>query len=228
MCSATNSKLTTAPRDSAVRSCDLPSRPPALTSTVTPTRSRLRRLRRAELPLDTLALARFLIGTIVVHDSAAGRLSGRIVETEAYPPGDSASHAFRGRTPRNGSMFLSRGHAYVYFTYGSCFMLNVASEDAGHRRRCAVARGRAARGHRDHAALARCDATSRPDTRTRAARAGDGDRLQRRTGSTCAGPVRCGWVLRGMSDVASVQQCASGFRATPIACGASTSAAIHS
>jgi DNA-3-methyladenine glycosylase len=88
-------------------------------------------LRRAELPLDTLALARFLIGRIVVHDSAAGRLSGRIVETEAYPPGDSASHAFRGRTPRNGSMFLSRGHAYVYFTYGSCFMLNVASEAQG-------------------------------------------------------------------------------------------------
>ncbi len=83
------------------------------------------------MPLDTLALARFLIGKIVVHDSAAGRLSGRIVETEAYPPGDSASHAFRGRTPRNGSMFLSRGHAYVYFTYGSCFMLNVASEAHG-------------------------------------------------------------------------------------------------
>jgi DNA-3-methyladenine glycosylase len=94
-------------------------------------RLRLRRLRRTELPVDTLALARFLVGKIVVRELDAGRLSGRIVETEAYPPGDSASHAFRGRTPRNGAMFLSRGHAYVYFTYGSSFMLNVASEAHG-------------------------------------------------------------------------------------------------
>jgi DNA-3-methyladenine glycosylase len=91
----------------------------------------VRRLRRAELPIDTLALARFLVGTIVVRELDGERLSGRIVETEAYPPGDAASHAFRGQTPRNGSMFLSRGHAYVYFTYGSCFMLNVASEEQG-------------------------------------------------------------------------------------------------
>ena len=91
----------------------------------------MRRLRRAELPIDTLALARFLVGRIVVRELDGQRLSGRIVETEAYPLGDAASHAFRGRTPRNGSMFLSRGHAYVYFTYGSCFMLNVASEERG-------------------------------------------------------------------------------------------------
>jgi len=91
----------------------------------------VRRLRRAELPIDTLALARFLVGTIVVRELDGERLSGRIVETEAYPPGDAASHAFRGQTPRNGSMFLSRGHAYVYFTYGSCFMLNVAGEEQG-------------------------------------------------------------------------------------------------
>lgn len=91
----------------------------------------MRRLRRSELPIDTLALARFLVGNIVVRELDGERLSGRIVETEAYPPGDAASHAFRGRTPRNGSMYLSRGHAYVYFTYGSSFMLNVASEEEG-------------------------------------------------------------------------------------------------
>jgi DNA-3-methyladenine glycosylase len=90
---------------------------------------RVRRLRRAELPLATIALARFLVGKVVVRELHGERLSGRIVETEAYPPGDAASHAFRGRTPRNGSMYLSRGHAYVYFTYGSSFMLNVASEE---------------------------------------------------------------------------------------------------
>jgi DNA-3-methyladenine glycosylase len=92
---------------------------------------RLRRLRRAELPLDTVRLARYLIGNVVVHDVAGGRLSGRIVETEAYPLGDSAGYAFRGKTARNSSMFLGRGHAHVYFTYGSSFMLNVSSEARG-------------------------------------------------------------------------------------------------
>jgi DNA-3-methyladenine glycosylase len=92
---------------------------------------RLRRLRRAELPIDTVELARFLIGKVVVHDLNTGRLSGRIVETEAYPIGDAAGHAFRGKTPRNGSLFLQRGHAYVYFSYGSSFLLNVSSERPG-------------------------------------------------------------------------------------------------
>jgi DNA-3-methyladenine glycosylase len=96
-----------------------------------PSGRRLRHLRRAELPVDTVELARYLIGKVVVHDVSAGRLSGRIVETEAYPIGDSAGHAFRGQTPRNGSLFLGRGHAYVYFVYGSSFMLNVTSELRG-------------------------------------------------------------------------------------------------
>jgi len=91
---------------------------------------RIRRLEFAELPADTLKLARFLIGKVVVHDLSAGRLSGRIVETEAYPPGDPAGHHFRGPTPRNRSLFLRHGHCYVYFTYGNHFMLNVSSEEA--------------------------------------------------------------------------------------------------
>lgn len=92
---------------------------------------RLRRLRRAVLPVDSVKLACYLIGKVVVHDIAAGRLSGRIVETEAYPVGDPAGHAFRGKTLRNSSLFLGRGHAYVYFTYGSSFMLNVTGEVRG-------------------------------------------------------------------------------------------------
>lgn len=92
---------------------------------------RIRRLRRAELPVDTLELARYLIGKTLVHDMARGRLSGRIVETEGYPVGDAAAHHFRGMTPRNRSLFLERGFAYIYFTYGSCFMMNVASEKPG-------------------------------------------------------------------------------------------------
>ena len=58
-------------------------------------------------------------------------LSGRIVETEAYPVGDAAGHAFNGVTQRNRSLFLERGHAYVYFSYGSSFLVNVTSEVAG-------------------------------------------------------------------------------------------------
>jgi len=92
---------------------------------------RLRRLRRAELPVDTVQMARYLIGKVAVHDTEDGRLSGRIVETEAYPAGDSAGHAFRGETRRNASLFVGRGHAYVYFAYGTSFMLNVTSEVAG-------------------------------------------------------------------------------------------------
>src|ERR1700681_4415041 len=96
-----------------------------------PAKFAIRRLRRTELPADTVSLARFLIGRVVVHDLPAGRLSGRIVETEAYPPGDPAGHHFRGPTPRIRSMYLSPGHVYVFFNYGAHFMLNVVSEPAG-------------------------------------------------------------------------------------------------
>jgi DNA-3-methyladenine glycosylase len=92
---------------------------------------RIRRLRRSELPVDTVELARYLIGKTLVHELPQGRVSGRIVETEAYPVGDAAAHSSRGETPRNRSLFLPHGHAYVFFTYGSCFMMNVSSETRG-------------------------------------------------------------------------------------------------
>ena len=98
---------------------------------VMPRRLRIRRLRRSDLPAPTLELARFLIGKTLVRELPAGRIIGRIVETEAYPPGDAAGHAFRGETPRNRSLFLDRGHAYVHFTYGSYWLLNVSSERSG-------------------------------------------------------------------------------------------------
>jgi DNA-3-methyladenine glycosylase len=88
-------------------------------------------LARADLPVDTVALARYLIGKRVVRDLPEGRLSGRIVETEAYVVGDAAGHAHRGMTPRIRTLFLERGHAYVYLAYGAAYMLNVSSEAAG-------------------------------------------------------------------------------------------------
>ena len=92
---------------------------------------RIRRLRRSELPAGTVQLARYLIGKTLVHELPHVRLAGRIVETEAYPVGDKAAHAFGGLTPSRRSLFLPHGHAYVYFTYGSCFMMNVSSEEEG-------------------------------------------------------------------------------------------------
>jgi DNA-3-methyladenine glycosylase len=88
-------------------------------------------LARAELPVDTVSLARYLIGKILVREMAEGVASGWIVETEAYVVGDAAGHAYRGMTPRNRSLFVERGHAYVYFAYGSSYMLNVSSETLG-------------------------------------------------------------------------------------------------
>ncbi len=88
-------------------------------------------LEREELPKDTAALARFLIGKLVVRALPGTLASARIVETEAYLTGDEASHGFRGPTPRNKIMFGPRGYAYVYLAYGVSFMLNVTGADAG-------------------------------------------------------------------------------------------------
>jgi DNA-3-methyladenine glycosylase len=93
--------------------------------------ARYRRIARSDLPSDTVKLARFLIGKTVVHDAPEGRVSGRIVETEAYVVGDAAAHSFRGPTRRNRSLFLERGHAYVYFIYGMWYSLNVSAETEG-------------------------------------------------------------------------------------------------
>jgi len=91
----------------------------------------IRRVRRRELPSDTLSLTRYLVGKMLVHDVRGVRTSGRIVEAEAYPVGDPAGHAFRGKTPRNAALYLARGHAYVYFVYGMYYAMNVSSERAG-------------------------------------------------------------------------------------------------
>jgi len=100
-----------------------------LRTALRPTRE-VERLSRASLPIDTAELARYLIGKTIVRTVGRTRLSGRIVETEAYPPGDSSGHAYRGRTTRNQTLFLDRGFAYVYFIYGTSYMLNVSAEES--------------------------------------------------------------------------------------------------
>src|SRR5437763_16204626 len=85
----------------------------------------MRRIRRSELPENTIELSRFLNGKVVVHELPAGRVSGRIVETEAYPPGHPDGHHFRGHTPPIRSIYLTAGHVYVLLNYGNHLMRNV-------------------------------------------------------------------------------------------------------
>jgi len=93
--------------------------------------NKVQRLSRASLPSDTAELARYLIGKTIVRTIGRTRMSGRIVETEAYPPGDASGHAYRGQTARNQSLFLGPGFAYVYFIYGTSYLLNVSAEEPG-------------------------------------------------------------------------------------------------
>jgi DNA-3-methyladenine glycosylase len=94
-------------------------------------RPSIERISRETVPSDTVGLARALLGKVLVRDIDGIIVAGRIVETEAYLQGDPACHAFRGMTPRNRSLFLEYGHAYVYLCYGTSYMLNVSSETGG-------------------------------------------------------------------------------------------------
>ena len=96
-----------------------------------PDRLPLRPLVSSFFARSTLAVARDLIGCLLVHDSPEGRTVGRLVEAEAYMHDDPGSHAHRGQTPRNSPMFEEPGRAYVYFTYGMHFCLNAVAHVPG-------------------------------------------------------------------------------------------------
>jgi DNA-3-methyladenine glycosylase len=82
---------------------------------------------------DTVAVARDLLGKVLVREVEGKRLWGRLVEVEAYlGPDDLAAHSSGGRrSPRNEVMYGPPGHAYVYFTYGMHHCLNFVTREAG-------------------------------------------------------------------------------------------------
>jgi DNA-3-methyladenine glycosylase len=90
------------------------------------------RLGRAFFARDTRAVARDLLGKVLVHVDGGVRRAARIVETEAYHgPGDRASHARFGPTRRAAVMFGPPGHAYVYLVYGRSHCVNVVTGREG-------------------------------------------------------------------------------------------------
>ena len=91
----------------------------------------VRRLSHASLPVGTAELARYLIGKTIVRNKGRKQDEGPHCRNGGLPAGRFERHAYGGQTARNHSLFLGAGFAYVYFIYGTSFMLNVTAEQPG-------------------------------------------------------------------------------------------------
>jgi DNA-3-methyladenine glycosylase len=98
-----------------------------------------------ERPADEVAPA--LLGCVLEHETGEGLVAVELTEVEAYAgETDPASHAYRGMTGRNAVMFGPAGHAYVYFTYGMHFCVNVVCMPPGIARAVLLRAGRVVAG----------------------------------------------------------------------------------
>ena len=108
-----------------------------------------------------LDLAPLLLGCALARTTGDGTVAVRITEVEAYAgPADPGSHAFRGRTARNATMFGEPGHLYCYFSYGVHHNLNVVCDEEGVPTGCLLRAGEVIEG----ADLARSRRAARPRT----------------------------------------------------------------
>ncbi|MBG6190268.1 DNA-3-methyladenine glycosylase [Arthrobacter sp. CAN_A212] len=103
---------------------------------------------RSRLARPATAVAPTLLGGLFSHDDGVSRVTVRITEVEAYLGADDpGSHAFRGQTPRNSSMFGAPGHLYVYFTYGMHYCANVVCGEPGQPTGLLLRAGEIVEGH---------------------------------------------------------------------------------
>ena len=99
-------------------------------------------LPRSFFERDVLDVATGLLGSVLRRRDSRGVVALRITEVEAYGGGDDpGSHAFRGPTPGNRTMFGPPGHLYCYFTYGLHYAVNVVVGETGHAAACLVRAG---------------------------------------------------------------------------------------
>ncbi len=118
-----------------------------------------RRLPRSFLAGDAVSIAPWLLGRVIVSESAEGRVAVRLTEVEAYRGlDDPASHAYRGLTRRNAVMFDEPGHLYTYFVYGMHWCANIVTGPTGRPAAVLLRAGEVVAGH-DLAASRRPDRT---------------------------------------------------------------------
>ncbi len=133
--------MTTTVRDRGFSASGRSARP------VAPGRERREVLPRGFFDRPVLTVAPALLGCVLAHQTADGLVAAEIVEVEAYRgESDPASHAFRGKTPRNAVMFGEPGHAYVYFTYGMHFCVNLVCQQPGRASAVLLRAGRVVEG----------------------------------------------------------------------------------